>query len=42
MGYDKAEFGRLCMNNILEQLKGNTQQERKYILYAEYRARNSV
>lgn len=42
MGYDKAEFGRLCMNNILEQLKGNTQQERKYILYAEYRARSSV
>ena len=42
MGYDKSEFGRLCMNNILEQLKGNKEQERKIILYAEYHARSSV
>ena len=42
MGYDKAEVGRLCMNNIMEQLKGNKEQERKIILYAEYRARDSV
>ncbi len=42
MGYDKTEFGRQCMHNILEQLKGNVEQERKIILYAEYRPGSSV
>lgn len=42
MGYDKAEFGRQCMNNILEQLNGNRDQERKIILYASYLPRGTV
>mgnify|MGYP005950550579 CR=1 FL=1 len=42
MGIDKVEFGRNCMVNILEQLKGNWDKERKIILFADYLARNSV
>ena len=39
---NKAEFGKNCMINVMEQLKGNKDKERKVILYAVYLARESV
>lgn len=42
MGIDKTEFGKNCMINVMEQLKGNKDKERKIILYAAYLARESV